>query len=85
MSQASKRLAWLAVAYENAFSVYFPAAAEEMAQMASRHLAEEGELYLLSPHGDSITCAVCRKTSRHPDDVKNRYCGSCHLFLADPR
>ena len=27
-----------------------------------------------------ITCLVCNKTSYHPQDVKNKYCGNCHIF-----
>lgn len=39
------------------------------------------------PRGDprpSITCPVCRRTSRHPDDVSNGYCGNCRAFTSDP-
>lgn len=28
----------------------------------------------------SITCRRCTLTSFHPEDVKNLYCGNCHLF-----
>jgi hypothetical protein len=28
----------------------------------------------------SITCLVCQKTSYHPTDVSERYCGYCHQF-----
>jgi hypothetical protein len=84
MSESSKRLAWMAVAYERAFAVYFPDPAKEMAELASAHLAEEGERYLISPHGNSITCAACRCTSNHPEDVANLYCGNCHVFHAHP-
>ena len=31
----------------------------------------------------SITCHRCGLTSTHPQDVKNHYCGACHLFLDD--
>jgi len=30
---------------------------------------------------DSITHYKCGKTSHNPNDVKNRYCGHCHIFL----
>ncbi|HEX9996690.1 MAG TPA: hypothetical protein VGB45_06075 [Abditibacterium sp.] len=30
-----------------------------------------------------ITCLICNRTSYHPDDIKNRYCGNCHRFLDD--
>lgn len=29
----------------------------------------------------SFTCPQCLRTSRHPEDVKNRYCGACHEFM----
>jgi hypothetical protein len=28
----------------------------------------------------SITCLACGFTSRHPNDVEQRYCGHCHTF-----
>ena len=31
----------------------------------------------------SITCPVCGYTSYNPNDVKNRYCGNCHVFIDD--
>lgn len=27
-----------------------------------------------------FTCPVCRRTSHHPEDAKNGYCGNCHAF-----
>lgn len=30
----------------------------------------------------SFTCPKCRKTSWHPDDVQNGYCGHCHEFVS---
>jgi hypothetical protein len=36
--------------------------------------------YLIAPDNKSITCLFCFKTSFHPEDVKNRYCGNCHYF-----
>lgn len=32
----------------------------------------------ISPQG--FTCPVCHKTSYHPEDVRNQYCGNCHEF-----
>jgi len=31
----------------------------------------------------SITCPRCRKTSYHINDVRQRYCGNCHVFLRE--
>ena len=28
----------------------------------------------------SITCPLCGRTSYHPQDIKHRYCGNCHMF-----
>jgi hypothetical protein len=27
---------------------------------------------------DSFTCPRCGRTSYHPTDIKERYCGACH-------
>lgn len=27
-----------------------------------------------------IKCLLCSKTSYHPEDLKNFYCGNCHIF-----
>jgi hypothetical protein len=32
----------------------------------------------------TITCLVCGFTSHNPNDVKHRYCGSCHVYHANP-
>lgn len=31
----------------------------------------------------SVTCPDCGRTSYHPMDVQERYCGACHCFLDD--
>jgi ribosomal protein L37E len=28
----------------------------------------------------TITCLVCGRTSYHPRDVEEKYCGHCHRF-----
>ena len=33
---------------------------------------------------DSITCPVCGRTSYHPQDVKEGYCGNCHDWTSAP-
>jgi hypothetical protein len=35
------------------------------------------------PPETSFTCPRCGKTSHNPHDAENRYCGRCHLFVAD--
>lgn len=32
------------------------------------------------PEPESITCPQCGRTSFHPVDVRERYCGACHRF-----
>lgn len=32
----------------------------------------------------SITCPRCGRTSFHPEDVKQKYCGYCHWWTSDP-
>jgi hypothetical protein len=78
------KLAQLAIAFEQAHAVFFPASAVEMADLASAVMAEEGIGFWISPHADSITCTKCRRTSRNPHDVANRYCGFCHEFHKEP-
>lgn len=34
---------------------------------------------------ESITCLRCGRTSHSPDDVREHYCGHCHLFHDDAR
>lgn len=31
----------------------------------------------------TITCPRCGRTSAHPKDISERYCGNCHMFHAD--
>lgn len=33
----------------------------------------------------SITCPRCGRTSYHPEDVKQGYCGACHWWTSDPQ
>jgi hypothetical protein len=34
--------------------------------------------YIIEP---SFTCPHCKRTSYHPEDVKQSYCGNCHTFF----
>lgn len=34
---------------------------------------------------DSITCPRCGRTSWNENDVRERYCGACHVFHGDAR
>jgi ribosomal protein L37E len=31
----------------------------------------------------SFTCPRCGRTSHHPDDVREGYCGACHAWTRD--
>ena len=33
---------------------------------------------------ESITCPRCGRTSFHPEDVRQGYCGHCHWWTSDP-
>ena len=33
----------------------------------------------------AIQCLLCGRTSYHPQDVHERYCGACHRFHDDHR
>jgi hypothetical protein len=78
------KLAQMAIAYEQAFAVYFPDPSREMAELASEVMDLCSVPYWISPGKDSITCTKCRKTSNNPNDVRYHYCGHCHLFLDAP-
>lgn len=34
---------------------------------------------------DGFTCPRCRRTSHHPEDLRQGYCGACHAFTGEPR
>jgi hypothetical protein len=35
---------------------------------------------LTDGHTLSITCLICGATSFNPSDVREKYCGACHVF-----
>lgn len=39
--------------------------------------------YEVVEDGKAIRCCICTLTSYNPDDVKNLYCGHCHIFHDD--
>jgi hypothetical protein len=41
---------------------------------------EIGTGYRIDWGKQTITCLTCGRTSAHPEDVRNRYCGHCHRF-----
>ena len=36
--------------------------------------------YEIVEEGQAIKCLTCGMTSWHPEDVRHRYCGNCHVF-----
>jgi hypothetical protein len=51
----------------------------------ARDYAEQAGLsvvtYRLGTAVRSITCLRCQHTSFNPEDVEQRYCGHCHIFM----
>jgi ribosomal protein L37E len=41
--------------------------------------------YTIAADGKSIRCNICGRTSYNLNDVRERYCGNCHVFHNDPR
>jgi predicted RNA-binding Zn-ribbon protein involved in translation (DUF1610 family) len=41
-------------------------------------------LFTVAADGKSIACHACGLTSHNPNDVAQRYCGACKVFL-DPQ
>lgn len=39
--------------------------------------------YAIVADGKAIKCLTCGRTSWHPEDVKNKYCGNCREFHED--
>jgi ribosomal protein L37E len=33
----------------------------------------------------TITCPRCGRTSAHPDDIREGYCGNCHDWTSPPK
>jgi len=33
----------------------------------------------------SIVCGTCEMESYNPNDIKNKYCGNCHIFHEDKK
>lgn len=48
------------------------------------HLIARAAVAAAQPRPLPFTCPVCRRTSHHPEDAKNGYCGNCHAFTGTP-
>jgi hypothetical protein len=40
----------------------------------------QGRTYRIADNGKAITCLRCGLTSWHPEDVRQLFCGNCHIF-----
>jgi hypothetical protein len=39
--------------------------------------------YQLEEDGQAIRCLLCQRVSHNPHDIRERYCGQCHMFHDD--
>lgn len=51
----------------------------ELVEM-QKEIARGVRTYFVAPDGQSITCLRCLRTSYHPEDIAQCYCGSCKIF-----
>lgn len=67
------------------FTVFYVRALDS----SRRRAVENKKTYFIDMAGSTlgfmlrITCLRCNKTSYHPKDVENKYCGYCHEFHRD--
>jgi hypothetical protein len=48
------------------------------------HSTEDRYLIITRPNGaQGILCMTCGRASWHLEDVRQRYCGNCHVFHED--
>lgn len=74
--------------------------AEGCTNPATRRLGVHGDLFVCDDHdpeawrnvagaiavpAPSFTCPRCGRTSYHPDDIAEGYCGACHDWTRDDR
>lgn len=53
-------------------------------ETAGRLVAQHRD-HLAVAAGTAVTCPRCRRTSHHPRDVHEGYCGACHDWTGVPR
>lgn len=58
----------------------WPLSRERLRRALSEALQRKG----LVDTRPSITCPECGRTSYHPEDVKQGYCGACNWFTSSP-
>lgn len=69
--------------------VYFLICLYKIENMPRERAIKNKKTYFISRAGSTlnympkITCLKCNKTSYHPKDVQNKYCGYCHEFHKD--
>jgi hypothetical protein len=53
----------------------------DAARLAGQEAGLSVVSYTLDEDKLSITCLRCKRTSHNPEDVEQRYCGQCHIFM----
>lgn len=48
--------------------------------LAFRRKRMEDPFMTYAATNEAITCLLCGRTSHHPKDISERYCGNCHMF-----
>jgi hypothetical protein len=51
---------------------------------AERHEADPAGWVAERVGPPGFTCPRCGRTSHHPDDIREGYCGACHDWTRDP-
>jgi hypothetical protein len=53
-------------------------------QRMAGDIAASSVNFLMVENGEAIMCLKCGMVSFNPNDVAQRYCGACHVFLNQP-
>jgi hypothetical protein len=48
-------------------------------------MAKRAAAVVLMADREPFTCPFCGTVSHNPNDVRERYCGRCHVFVIDVR
>ncbi len=74
-------LAEVGLSEDSAIAAIGRATDNRVALQLGRDIAASGVSWLLVESGAAIMCLKCGAVSHNANDVKQRYCGSCHEFL----
>jgi hypothetical protein len=81
-AQLVREIAYYAAILKQTTSADRITRAHKAIQIRERQLVEARRAAIAPP--TSITCPRCHLVSYHPSDIRERYCGYCHRFHADP-